>query len=61
MSDHLEQTQMTYWQHWRFAMCYARCCMVCAVRLFLHAWMPQLHQTAGRDLVCRMRGDFECQ
>ena len=30
---HLEDNNMTYWQHWKFA-------MFCSVALFIHAWLP---------------------
>lgn len=61
MSDHLEDTQMTYWQHWCFAMCYAKCCLKCAAKLFIHAWLPDVFPTAGKDLACRMQKDFNCE
>ena len=61
MKDHLDDTKMGYWEHWCFAMCYAKCCFLCSMRLFVHAWLPNVFQTAGKDLVCRMRSDFDCQ
>jgi hypothetical protein len=61
MNRHLENTNMTYWQHWCFAMCHAKCCCVCAVKLFVHAWMPNVFTTAGTDLVCKMKSHFDCE
>jgi hypothetical protein len=30
---HLDENDMTFWEHWRFA-------MSCSVTLFAHAWLP---------------------
>ena len=30
---HLEENNMTYWQHWKFA-------MSCSITLFIHAFLP---------------------
>lgn len=58
--SHLDDNAMTYWQHFRFAACHSVRCLVASVKLFAHACIPDVFQTAGRNLVCRMRRDFTC-
>ena len=59
--SHLEETHMTYWEHWQFAAGHAARCFVAAVQLLTHAFLPDVCQRAGRDLLCRLQRDYECQ
>jgi hypothetical protein len=56
--SHLRDNAMTYWQHWRFAAGHAWRCLVAAVLLFVHAWVPWMFADTGRRLVSRMGRDF---
>ena len=58
---HLDDTKMTYWQHWQFAAGHAARCLVAAVQLLTHAFWPDLCQHAGRNLLCRLQKDYKCQ
>jgi len=49
---------MNYWQHWRFAAGHAWRCLVAACRLIIHAFIPCLFTTAGRQLTRRLNEDF---
>ena len=59
--SHLEDTKMNYWQHFRFAAGHAGRCFVAAVQLLTHAFLPDVYERAGRDLLCRLQKDYECQ
>lgn len=56
--SHLRDNAMTYFQHWRFAAGHAWRCLVAACRLIIHAFIPCLYATAGRQLTRRLNEDF---
>lgn len=58
--SHLDDNAMSYFQHWRFAAGHAWSCFVAAVQLLTHAFLPDVYERAGRDLLCRLQKDYEC-
>jgi len=56
--SHLDENRMTYWQHWKFAAGHAWRCFVASVRLLIHAFIPCIYTTAGRQLTQRLNEDF---
>ena len=49
--NHLEENNVTYWQHWKFA-------ISCSVALFIHAWFPCfLKDYASEKLLKTHKGD----
>ena len=43
---HLEDNNISYWAHWRFAM------KVC-LALYIHAWIPSIFITYASDKLCK--------
>ena len=58
--SHLDETNMTYWQHWRFAAGHAARCLIAAIQFIVHACLPEVFVSTGRRLLCRMKRDFAC-
>jgi hypothetical protein len=44
-TDHPSEVDMTYLQHWRFAMMLARRTFGCSVGSFIHAFFPFMFKT----------------
>jgi len=57
---HLDDTNMSYFQHWRFAAGHAARCLMAAVQFLIHACLPEVCISTGRRLLCRMKRDFTC-
>jgi hypothetical protein len=49
--NHLIENNMTYLQHFKFAVFYGSVCLFAALSLLLHAIFPCWFQTAGSDLI----------
>jgi hypothetical protein len=49
--QHLEENNMTYYQHFKFAAFHGLVCILAGVCLVIHAFLPCIFQTAGSDLV----------
>lgn len=49
--EHLQENNMTYMQHFKFAVFYAFVCFVASLSLVIHAVFPCFLQTTGSDLV----------
>ena len=42
---HLNENNMTYWQHWWLA-------ISCSIALFIHAWFPFILADYASDKIC---------
>ena len=49
-TEHLEENEMNYWQHLKFAIYAATVCSVHCIRLFIHAVLPCFNRKALRDI-----------
>lgn len=49
--DHLKHNNMTYYEHFKFAVFYGFVCLVAGLCLIVHAIFPCWFQTSGSDLV----------
>jgi hypothetical protein len=49
--EHLSENNMTYYQHFKFAIFHGCVCLLAGICLILHAFLPCIFQTAGSDLV----------
>lgn len=54
IKKHLQENNMTYCQHFKFATFHGFVCLVAGLCLIIHAVFPCWFQTAGSDLVQSM-------
>jgi hypothetical protein len=57
--DHLKHNNMTYYQHFKFAVLHGLLCFIAGIYLVIHAIFPCWFQTAGSDLVGLMANVFK--
>jgi len=48
---HLKENNMTYCEHWRFAVGYGLKCVLAGIYLCIHGFLPCFLQKAGSQLV----------
>ena len=51
IKQHLQENNMTYYQHLKFAMFHGFVCVLAGLCLIIHSILPSIFQTAGSDLV----------
>jgi len=49
--QHLKENNMSYYQHFKFAIFHGLVCILAGLCLVIHAVLPCIFQTAGSDLV----------
>lgn len=49
--NHLSENDMTYYEHFKFALFYGFVCFAASISLFFHALFPCWLQETGSDLV----------
>ena len=54
IKDHLQENNMTYYQHFKFAIFFGFLSLLAGFCLIIHAFFPCWFQTAGSDLVRSM-------
>lgn len=59
--QHLKENNMTYLEHFAFAMFYGTCCLVAGVLLIIHSILPCFFPTTGSDLVTKLSKRFKKQ
>jgi hypothetical protein len=57
--QHLQENNMTYWQHLKFAASYGFTCVVAGLLLIFHSLLPCFFQTSGRDLLRTLEVVFD--
>lgn len=57
-TKHLSENNMTYWEHFKFAVGHGLCCIKAGVYLCIHGLMPCFRRRAGSRLVRRLNKDF---
>lgn len=58
---HLEENDMTYWEHFGFASGYGIGCIYYGILLILHSLIPAYFSTAGATLVNKLNKVFTDQ
>ena len=56
--EHLNESNMTYWQHFRFAIGHGLICIRAGVYLCIHGMLPCFRRRAGTKLVQRLEKVF---
>jgi hypothetical protein len=56
--QHLLENNMTYVQHFKFALKYGSLCVIAGFYLIAHAVLPCFFQTAGSDLIKKLSKSF---
>lgn len=56
--EHLDQNNMGYWEHLRFAASHGIRCIKAGVLLIVHSIMPALFPKTGSILVNKLNRDF---
>jgi hypothetical protein len=54
IKEHLIENNMTYYQHFKFAVFFGCLSLIAGVCLIIHAFFPCWFQTSGSDLVQSM-------
>ena len=57
-NEHLSENNMTYWQHFRFAIGHGLICIRAGVYLCIHGMLPCFRRRAGTKLVQRLEKVF---
>ena len=57
--DHLKENNMTYIEHFIFALFYGLCCLLAGLYLVVHAVFPCFFPSAGSDLVTKLSKRFK--
>ncbi len=55
---HLQNNNMTYWQHFLFASSHGLSCMKAGILLVCHSILPAIFEHAGSDLVSDLNKSF---
>lgn len=58
-TQHLKENNMTYLQHFIFALLYGMCCLLAGFYLIIHSVFPCFFPTTGSDLVAKLRKQFK--
>lgn len=58
-SDHLKKNNMTYRDHWWFAVSHGLLCIIAGVMLVIHSLFPCFFEQAGSRLVRKLRISFD--
>ncbi len=57
-AEHLKENNMSYWNHFKFAVGHGLCCIKAGVYLCIHGVLPCFRRRAGSKLVRRLNRDF---
>lgn len=57
--DHLQDSNMSYWQHYIFAAKYGLLCLYYGCLFFIHASLPCFFQKNGSSLISKLEKDFK--
>ena len=57
-NEHLNENNMTYWQHFKFAVGHGLICIRAGVYLCIHGLLPCFRRRAGTKLVQRLEKVF---
>jgi len=58
MFDHLKETNLSYIAHMRQALSYFACIQLCAIKVFIHAFVPSLYTKDASDEICRLHKEM---
>lgn len=58
-NKHLQENNMTYCEHFIFAVGHGLCCIKAGVYLCIHGFLPCFRRRAGSRLVHRLNKDFK--
>lgn len=56
--DHLNRNNMTYCNHWKFAVGHGFGCLKAGIYLIIHGFLPCFYRRAGSKLIHRLEKDF---
>ncbi len=58
MFKHLQETGLSYWAHMRQALIYFACIQMCAIKVFVHAFWPDLFTKDASNEICRLHKEM---
>lgn len=58
MFDHLKDTGLSYVAHFRQALTYYWRIQMCAMKVFVHAFWPDLYTKDASDEICRLHKEM---
>lgn len=58
MFKHLHETDLTYIAHMRQALGYFGCIQLCAIKVLVHAVVPDLFTKDASDEICRLHKEM---
>ena len=56
--QHLSQNNMTYREHWKFAVSHGFLCLEAGLLLIIHGFLPCFFRSAGSSLVNKLSQSF---
>lgn len=57
--NHLSTNNMTYREHWKFAVCHGVLCLEAGFLLIIHGFLPCFFEKAGTLLVRKLNKSFD--
>lgn len=58
-NNHLQKNNMTYREHWRFAVSHGFLCLEAGLLLIIHGFLPCFFEKAGSLLVRKLKRSFD--
>lgn len=56
--EHLNENNMTYCEHWKFAVSHGISCILAGFYLIIHGTLPCFYRHAGSELIHQLEKDF---
>ena len=58
MSDHLRETELSYFAHMKQALSYYARLQTCAIKVFMHAFLPDTFVKDASGEICRLHKEM---
>ena len=58
MFEHLKETGLSYRAHMKQALNYYGCLQVCAIKVFVHAFVPSIFTKDASNEICRLHKEM---
>ena len=58
MFKHLQETNLSYMSHMRQALRYSGRLLMCTIKVFVHAFVPNMYTKDASDEICRLHKEM---
>jgi len=59
MFSHLKENSISYFGHMKLAMKYFTCLQVCAIKILIHAFLPDIFTNDASNEICRLHKEMQ--